>query len=51
MRKVAARLVLAAFALILAGCAVNLHPQGACPTPGVSPLASNCPTAEEIKGK
>jgi hypothetical protein len=37
--------------LSLSGCGVNYHirPKGACPTEGVSPLASNCPTAEEMK--
>jgi hypothetical protein len=38
-------------ALALAGCAVNVHPKGRCPTPGVSPLASNCPAAEEPNGR
>lgn len=32
----------------LSACSVNLHRQP-CPTPGVSPLASNCPTVEELK--
>jgi hypothetical protein len=36
-------------ALFLAGCAVNVHQNGRCATPGVSPFASNCPTAEELK--
>lgn len=37
--------------LSLSSCGVNYHirPKGACPTEGVSPLASNCPTAEEMK--
>jgi hypothetical protein len=37
--------------LILSSCGVNYHirPKGACPTEGVSPLASNCPTPEEMK--
>jgi hypothetical protein len=51
MKNVAAGLTLLAFALSLAGCAINLHPRGACPTPGVSPFASNCPTPEESKGQ
>lgn len=34
-------------ALFLAGCAVNVRQNGRCPTPGVSPFASNCPTAED----
>lgn len=38
-------------ALWLAGCAVNLHQNARCATPGVSPFASNCPTADELKGK
>jgi hypothetical protein len=38
-------------ALSFAGCAANLHQNGHCPTPGVSPFASNCPTAEELKGR
>jgi hypothetical protein len=36
-------------ALSLAGCAVNAHQNGRCQTPGVSPFASNCPTADELK--
>jgi hypothetical protein len=32
----------------LSACGVNLHRQP-CPTPGVSPLASNCPTPDDIK--
>lgn len=32
----------------LSACGVNLHRQP-CPTPGVSPLASNCPTVDELK--
>jgi hypothetical protein len=36
-------------ALALAGCGVNVHQNGRCATPGVSPFASNCPTAEELK--
>ena len=37
--------------LSLSGCGVNYHirSKGACPTEGVSPLAGNCPTAEEMK--
>ena len=37
--------------LSLSSCGVNYHirPKGACPTEGVSPLASNCPTADEMK--
>jgi hypothetical protein len=32
----------------LSACGVNLHRQP-CQTPGVSPLASNCPTLDEMK--
>lgn len=32
----------------LSACGVNLHRQP-CLTPGVSPLASNCPTLDEMK--
>jgi hypothetical protein len=32
----------------LSACGVNMHRQP-CPTPGVSPLASNCPTVDEMK--
>jgi hypothetical protein len=37
--------------LSLVGCGVNYYkrPKGACATEGVSPLASNCPTPEEMK--
>jgi hypothetical protein len=38
-------------ALLLAGCAVNVHQNGGCATPGVSPFASNCPTAKELEGR
>ncbi|MEK4034849.1 hypothetical protein WOC76_09555 [Methylocystis sp. IM3] len=34
-------------AIALSGCAINIHPKGQCPTPGVSPLASNCPAAAQ----
>jgi hypothetical protein len=42
-----------ALTIATAACGVNyqIHPKGACPTPGVSPLASNCPTAAEMKGE
>jgi len=45
------RIALLIALLSLAGCGVNYHirPKGACPTEGVSPLASNCPTPEEMK--
>ncbi len=32
----------------LSACGVNLHRQP-CSTPDVSPLASNCPTLDEMK--
>jgi len=40
-----------AMLIVASGCSVNYHirPKGACPTEGVSPLASNCPTPEEMK--
>ncbi len=38
-------------ALALSGCGVNIHTNGRCPTPGVSPLASNCPSPEDMKAK
>jgi hypothetical protein len=45
------RIALIIALLSLAGCGVNYHirPKGACPTEGVSPLASNCPAPEEMK--
>lgn len=35
----------------LAGCGANYHfgQRGACPTPGISPLASNCPAPDAEK--
>jgi len=45
------RIALIITLLCLASCGVNYHirPKGACPTEGVSPLASNCPSPEEMK--
>jgi len=42
------RLLALACLAALSACGVNLHRQP-CPTPGVSPLASNCPTVDELK--
>jgi hypothetical protein len=42
------RFAMLALLAALSGCGVNLHRQP-CPTPGVSPLASNCPTPEDMK--
>jgi len=49
--KVIGMALCAALALALCGCGVNIHANGRCPTPGVSPLASNCPSPESLKGK
>jgi|WetSurMetagenome_2_1015567.scaffolds.fasta_scaffold1515875_1 hypothetical protein len=38
-------------ALSLGGCAVNLQQNGGCRTPGASPFASNCPTADDAKAR
>lgn len=43
--------LIAALTLALAGCAFNIHAKGQCQTPGVSPLASNCPAPDDLKGK
>ena len=51
MKGSVSKLLIAAFALALAGCGVNIHSGGRCPTPGVSPLASNCPSPEELNTK
>lgn len=50
---VVTRILAVIFAVTLSSCGVNYHvrPKGACPTAGVSPLASNCPTPEELRGK
>lgn len=51
MNRHIAKLLLAAVAFALSGCGVNIHTNGRCPTPGVSPLASNCPSPEDMKTK
>lgn len=45
------RFTLLAVILSLSSCGMNYYIQskGSCPTQGVSPLAGNCPTPEEMK--
>jgi hypothetical protein len=51
MRRFKIQLGLLALIFALGGCGANYHfsQRGACPTPGISPLASNCPSPDPQK--